>query len=267
MRRFIMGKLNGNKIGIFLGAFVMASCSAGGGINSKSELLSSYSPKPANLRVSLTDAPNHDLKEVHINVDHAELWLEKDGNEGRLLIAQGLGDIDLLKLKDGILLPLADVAIPAGIKITKIRLILNSDNNYAIKGDNSICPMQTPSGQQSGIKILLHDAVEFEGGFNYSMVMDFDAAKSVVVKGNGGCLLKPVLKLPLFNKAPAETTPDNGGVITDPTDETPVTDGGDSNTIGGDGTDNPPDLGDGFDPTDPSTWPPGFTIEDISLYM
>lgn len=277
----MIAQFKSNNIAFVIGAFVIVSCSSGGNDNSLSKLTSSYSIKPANLRVSLTDAPNHDLKEVHISVEHAELWLEKDGTEGRLIIAQGLGDVDLLTLRDGVLLPLADVDIPAGVKVKAIRLVLNADNNYAVKGDDSICPMQTPSGQQSGIKILLKESVEFESGSNYSMIMDFDAAKSVVVKGNGDCLLKPVLKLPLFTKAPEDQTPEDGGPIEDPVnDEEPVTDGDDSNSTGGDGTVNPPaddpttpvdestDGGNtGFDPTDPSTWPPGFTEEDLANYF
>ncbi len=247
-------------------AFMAISCSSGND-SSTDSLKSSYSLKPANLRVSLTDAPNHQLKEVHVNVAHAELWLEKDGVEGRLLIAQGLGDIDLLTLRNGVLLPLTDVDIPAGVKVKQIRLVLNGNNNYAVKEDNSVCTMQTPSGQQSGIKIILKQSVEFEDGYNYSMIIDFDAAKSVVVKGNGECLLKPVLKLPLFTKAPYEETPDNGGPIENPdNNEEPVTDGDDTNIIGGDGEDNPT-LGEGFDPSDPSTWPPGFNEEDLHLYF
>lgn len=261
----MFAKPNLNILGVAVCAFTIVSCSSGGtGDSTTDTLKSSYSTKPANLRVSLTDAPNHNLKEVHVNVAHAELWLEKNGKEGRLIIAEGLGDVDLLTLQNGVLLPLADVNIPDGVKVKQIRLVLNGDNNYSVKSDDSICPMQTPSGQQSGIKIVLKEAVTFESGNNYSMIIDFDANKSVVVKGNGECLLKPVLKLPRFTSAPSEDTPDGGGEIDDPNDETPVTDGDDSNSIGGDGEDNPME---GFDPNDPSTWPPGFTEEDLSNYF
>lgn len=260
--QFAKSKLN--ILSMAAGAFIVVSCSGGGsGSLSDSNLKSSYSIKPANLRVSLTDAPNHELKEVHVNVAHAELWLEKDGKEGRLIFAEGLGDVDLLTLQNGVMLPLMDIDMPVGVKVKEIRLVLNGDNNYSVKADDSVCAMQTPSGQQSGIKIKLKEAVEFESGHNYSMVIDFDAKKSVVIKGNGECLLKPVLKLPLFTKAASEDTPDGGGEIENPDNETPVTDGDDSNSVGGDGEDDPMN---GFDPADPSTWPPGFTEEDLSEY-
>lgn len=85
--------------------------------------------------------------------------------------------------------------LPVGFEVKSIRLVLKSDNNHGIKADNSCCEMQTPSGQQSGIKIHLAAPFVIENNYVYSMVMDFDAEKTVVVKGNGDCLLKPVLRL------------------------------------------------------------------------
>lgn len=161
-------------------------------------LLSSF-PEPAsvsnNLRVSLTDAPSRELKNVFDNVDHAELFVNYSGNTGRVIVGQNLGLVDLMSLRNGVLLPLEDLQLSGGVEIRSIRLVLKNDNNYSIKSDDSRCEMQTPSGQQSGIKIHLAEPFTIENEFVYSMVLDFDAEKSVVIKGNGDCLLKPVLKL------------------------------------------------------------------------
>lgn len=208
-------------------AAAVAACSRQGTIDtSGNSYLSSYpSEKTDNLRISMTDAPSKDLKNVFVNVAHAELLVNNGGKSSRIIVAQDLGLIDLLTLKNGVLLPLQDFNLPAGVEITGIRLVLKGENNHAIKANDSRCEMQTPSGQQSGIKIHLSESFTVEEGKDYSMVMDFDAEKSVVVKGNGECLLKPVLKL--LTVTSQETNSE------DPVEE-PVTDGNDSNIGGSD---------------------------------
>ncbi|MGZ3748085.1 MAG: DUF4382 domain-containing protein, partial [Pseudobdellovibrionaceae bacterium] len=191
-------------IGAITSVFSILACQNNPGGNGNSLLatnslnsayLSSYPLSGNNLRLSIKDAPSKDLKNVFVNVDHAELFIKKGNTEGRLIVSQGLGLIDLMTLRNGVLLPMQDLNLPTGVEISAIRLVLNGDNNYSIKSDDSRCEMQTPSGQQSGIKIQLSQSFLLEEGQTYSMVMDFDAEKSVVIKGNGDCLLKPVLKL------------------------------------------------------------------------
>src|SRR5690606_453470 len=121
--------------------------------------------KPASLRVSLTDAPIDHVSSVNVNINHVELLLERGGRQARLKIAQGLGMVDLLTLQNGVLLPIADIDMPAEISVKQIRLVLNGDNNHLIKDNGDVCALQTPSAQQSGIKILLKDPVTFESGY------------------------------------------------------------------------------------------------------
>lgn len=220
-----------------------------GAAGGETAMLASFPAESAKrLRVSLTDAPARDLTAVFVNVRHVELFLRKGANEARVRIAEGLGAVDLMTLRNGVLLPLEDLDLAPGIEITRIRLVLAPDGNHARKLDGSTCAMQTPSGQQSGIKINLAAPVLLENGYTYSMVLDFDARKSVVVKGNGDCLLKPVLKLLQVARAEAGL-PGDGGVE-------PVT-GGD------DGNEGESDSGfdDGYTPDDPAD-PPVITIED-----
>lgn len=176
---------------------------------SSTTILESYSAKPGNFRFSLTDAPAKQLKSVFVNVLNAEVWLKKQNKEVRVSIGKDIGLIDLMKLRNGVLLPVEDFKIPDGAQVTQIRLILGG-GNYAIKSDDSTCSLQTPSAQQSGIKIKLSNAVTISGGKSYSLVVDFDAEKSVVVKGNGDCLLKPVLKIASFTKIDSEVIDDQG---------------------------------------------------------
>lgn len=234
-------------------------------------MVGSFPMTANNLRVSLTDAPSRELKSVFVNVDHAELFVSKGGASARIIAGQGMGLVDLMTLRNGVLLPMQDLNLAPGLTITGIRLVLKADNNYSIKQDDSRCEMQTPSGQQSGIKIHLAQPFTIESGSVYSMVMDFDAEKSVVIKGNGGCLLKPVLRLLNVTKIPFDSNPDGGSVDENP-DVTPepVTDGSDSNPDTGSGGDSAPasgdstsgggttgDSGGGFEiPLDPVNEPP-----------
>ncbi len=171
-------------------------------MNTNSSLGSS---KPA-VTLLLTDAPNDDLSAVYVNVKHAELRVAGGGKEARLIVAEGLGAVDLLKLQNGVTLPMANVQLPAGVVITQIRLILNPTGNYLINASEQSCQLRTPSAQQTGVKLLIHGGVPVENGFNYTLVADFDAKKSVVQLGNGGCLLKPVIKLKSATKV-AQTPP------------------------------------------------------------
>lgn len=254
------------KVSAFIFLLVIG-CSSGSQNSSVDSPLQSYANKPSNFRLSLTDAPARDLKSVYVNVKNFELWLEKEGREGRLILGSSSGLIDLMTLRNGVLLQIADLQMPADITIKQIRVVLEETGHYAVKTDNSVCAMQTPSAQQTGIKIVLSNPVTFEPDQSYSMVIDFDAAKSVVIKGNGGCLLKPVLKIAAFTKVHIEDI-DNGGNTNGPNED--LTEGNVDSNLPPDeeGTNNDgEDSSDGaFDPTDPSTWPPEFNPNELNTY-
>jgi hypothetical protein len=201
-----------------------------------------FASKPYNMRLSLTDAPNDDLREVVVNVARAELRLNRDGKQARVIVARDLGPINLLSLQSGVILPLADLSIPDQVSVTQIRLVLNSSGNYIVKADGSSCDLQTPSAQESGVKLLIPNGVTIDQGYNYSLIADFDAKKSIVLPGNGGCLLKPVIKL---QSATRVVQGDNQGNNQGDNDDT--IDPGDL-----DDTTDPGDLSD-LVPTDPVT--------------
>ncbi len=242
-------------------------------------LLSNYPAGTNNMRLSLTDAPSRDLEQVFVNVDHAELFVKKGGKEARLIVAQDLGLIDLLQLKNGVLLPMHDLSLPTGLEITGIRLVLKGTDNHSIKKDGSRCEMQTPSGQESGIKIHLASSFTLEENYTYSMVLDFDAGKSVVVKGNGDCLLKPVLKLMQVTRRAVEVAPpvavipdpSSTAVVPVPVVDQPVTSGTDTNVIQvvdpttTSGTTAPAPTG--FDTTTPATSLPPVISIDASFLL
>ena len=98
--------------------------------------------------------------------------------------------INLLELTGGNSEHLGTEDFPEG-EIDQIRLILGEEN-YVIKNGERF-EMKTPSAQQSGLKIKVDEHIE--GGMSYDLVIDFDAAKSIVEAGNSGqIILKPVLR-------------------------------------------------------------------------
>ena len=101
-----------------------------------------------------------------------------------------------LTLTNGVLFPLGETALPAG-KYQQMRLVL-AENSAAFPLANSVkpsgqaeVPLTTPSGQQSGLKLNMN--VDVPAGQVVDVVLDFDACKSVVRRGNGGYNLKPVI--------------------------------------------------------------------------
>jgi hypothetical protein len=119
--------------------------------------------------------------------------------------------VNLLTLVGHNRLHLAGVELPAG-KINQIRLLLG-ENNYLIK-DGQRIELKTPSAQQSGLKLKINQ--EIQAGLEYDLVIDFDAARSIVRAGNSGqFILRPVLR------AVAETSASIQGIVF-PTDSSPV---------------------------------------------
>jgi len=149
----------------------------------------------ARLQVFLTDAPGDyeavyiDIKDVMINVTGDTL------NGWKSLSGVNPGSYDLLKLVNDDDTLLADAEIPSG-KIHQMRLVLGTENYVKIEGSADLIKLETPSAQQSGLKLNIQQDVE--NGILYTILMDFDVAKSIVKTGNSKYILKPVIRT-VFN--------------------------------------------------------------------
>lgn len=155
----------------------------------------------ANLSVRMTDAPG-DYDAVLIDVQDVEIQVEADAEaEGEVEgDADGdgwisVGDVqtgvyDLLELTGGVTQLLADTEVPAGY-VSQMRLVLGSENSVVVNGETK--PLNTPSAQQSGLKLQVNQ--QFEAGENYAYLLDFDVDESIVTTGNGGYSLKPVIRM------------------------------------------------------------------------
>ncbi len=161
------------------------------------------------LQIGLTDSPNPSVNEVWVDIVQIEIIM---GDSSKPLILNGShpGLYNLLDLTNGKDTLLADATIPAGT-ISQIRLILG-DNNYIITASGDKIALKTPSAQESGLKVQIHQDVA--GGILYRLTLDFDAARSIVFAGKSGqVLLKPVLRIISFMPSGGEiegvVTPDS----------------------------------------------------------
>jgi hypothetical protein len=137
----------------------------------------------------LTDAPGP-YEEVWVDVQGVEVHVdENDNGQGWTTLNTKKGKYDLISLANGRDTLLADATLPYG-KISQVRLILGNDNSVKIGGQ--VYLLETPSAQQSGLKVKLNSTLT--KGINYLIWLDFDAAKSIVEKGNGKYSLKPVIR-------------------------------------------------------------------------
>ena len=98
----------------------------------------------------------------------------------------------MLELTGGVTVLLADNEIPSGF-IGQIRLILGTNNTVVKNGITY--PLNTPSAQQSGLKLQINQTLQ--PNVTYNFLIDFDVNQSVVVEaGNSGNFnLHPVLRV------------------------------------------------------------------------
>jgi hypothetical protein len=143
----------------------------------------------ARFQVRLTDDPGNfeavyiDVREIKINRTDADDagWETLEG------VLPGVYNVlDLVNDKDTLL---ADAFLPSG-RINQIRLVLGPNNSIVLDGETF--PLQTPSAQQSGLKLNVQQ--EVNGGIMYVLLLDFDVARSIVKTGNGRYILKPVIR-------------------------------------------------------------------------
>ena len=139
----------------------------------------------AHLSVRMTDAPaNYDA--VMVDVQGVEVI----GAGGAVVMLNAnKGIYNLLDFTNGMDTLIASGDLDAGT-ISQIRLILGDNNSVVV--NNVVYHLSTPSAEQSGLKLQIHQT--FEAGVSYSVLLDFDANQSIVLKGNGEYQLKPVIR-------------------------------------------------------------------------
>jgi len=182
-----------------MAAFLAACGSSGDGGSSA----------PGSVSVSLTDAPACGYDEVNVTVSRVRVHQSSSADDK----AAGWTDITLDPPRKINLLDFNDPTKPIHVEplglaplepghYTQLRLVLvaNSNNpnqplanSVVLSGTNTEIPLDTPSGVQSGIKLIHQFTVN--SGQRVDLLLDFDACKSIVQTGNGKYKLKPVIKV------------------------------------------------------------------------
>jgi hypothetical protein len=168
-------------IGIFIFPFIFLSCKKDSAQNNT----------PPRLQVRLMDSPG-DYEAVYIDVKDVQINVTGDTVNGwQSLPGVNAGVYDLLRLVNGKDTILANAEIPSG-RLHQLRLILGTENYVKIEGTSQQIKLQTPSAQQSGLKINIQ--MDVQNGILYTISLDFDAARSINKTGNNKYMLKPVIR-------------------------------------------------------------------------
>jgi len=177
---------------------LLAACGGGGSSSSPA------SSDPGVMRIALTDAPACGYDEVNVTVEkvrvHRSASAEDDDSGWSEVVLNPALRVNLLDLTNGVLAELGQTELPAG-SYTQLRLQLAANgsaapyaNSLVLSGSEDEIPLDTPSAQQSGLKMNLN--VTVEPNEVADVVLDFDACKSVVKRGNSGRYnLKPVVSV------------------------------------------------------------------------
>lgn len=164
---------------------------------------------PGSVSVSLTDAPACGFDEVNVTVSKVRIHQSDSASDN----SAGWTDITLNPPRKINLLDFNDPTQPVHVEplgltplepghYTQLRLVLvaNSNNpnqplanSVVLSGTTTEIPLDTPSGIQSGIKLIHQFTVN--SGQRVDLLLDFDACKSVVLTGNGKYKLKPVISV------------------------------------------------------------------------
>lgn len=179
-------------------ALGVAACGGGGGG------IGGTGGAMGTMRVSMTDAPACGYDNVWVTVKSVRVHqsssaVDGDGGWSEVLVDAPNGRrIDLLTLRNGVQTELGVTALPAGT-YQQMRLVLAANGNSApfanavrVTGETQERALDTPSAQQSGIKLNVN--VTVPEGQEAHVLLDFDACNSVVRAGNSGKYnLKPVI--------------------------------------------------------------------------
>lgn len=162
------------------------------------------------LELSLTDAATTDFEAIYVTIAEVQVSKEAESEEEsswETIMMPGL-TYNLLELVNGVIVTLGVGELEVG-QYEQMRLVLGDlpespkSNimeephpyaNYFIDGDGNAKELKVPSGYQTGIKIVKSFIIN--ASLATELILDFDAARSVVQAGRTGeWLLKPTIKV------------------------------------------------------------------------
>ncbi len=141
----------------------------------------------ATLNVRLTDGPG-DFQQVNIDIQEIRIKTTNDTSQW-VSLNTNAGIYNLLEFQNGV-----DTLLATGTMSTdtlkEVRFILGNNNSVMV--DSVLYAMDTPSAQESGLKVKIDKHLNLDIN---TLTLDFDAEKSILQTGNGAYKLKPVIKV------------------------------------------------------------------------
>ena len=166
---------------------------------------SSGSSSSGSVSIDLTDAPVESFRAIYVTIDEVQAHRQDGFWE---IVAEPQQTYNLLELVNGVTENLGSRFVPAGT-YTQMRLVLDDDpedeenrfgdiheygNYLVLQGETEQQKLTVPSGLQTGIKLVSPFKVPEDG--QVELLLDFDAARSVIQAGNSGnWLLKPTIRV------------------------------------------------------------------------
>ena len=178
--------------GAIAASALLVACGSGGG---------GGGAESGTLRLALTDRPACGYDAVFVTIQKVRVHQsgtagESDAGWSEIVLSPAKR-VDLLSLQNGVLDELGQTSLPTGT-YTQLRLVLaandvtNPNANSVIPTGGTETPLTTPSAFQTGLKLNVN--IDVPTGQLADFVLDFDACRSVVKRGNSGDYnLKPVL--------------------------------------------------------------------------
>jgi len=139
------------------------------------------------LDVHLTDAPAA-FEEVNVDIEEVKVKL-RDDSAGWVSLNTNAGIYNLLGLQNGVDTLLATGILPSNF-VQEIRLYLGSDNTVKVGGQTF--PLSMNSGDAERLMIKVNKGISSAVD---SLIIDFDAGLSIILDGNGGYRLQPVITI------------------------------------------------------------------------
>lgn len=188
----------------------------------------------SNLTVGITDAPIDSADEVNVTFTKIEIAKGEDDDAEWITYFEGSQSINLLDFQNGAIFNFPQVELELG-EYGQIRLFLSAeDGDNTIVIDEETHNLEYNAGvANTGLKLV--GGFSLVNGVDTTLTIDFDARKSIVVKGgqnNPSYNLKPTIKLIqedltgniIISNAEADTTYYIYDSETDVTDEESATD-------------------------------------------